>query len=161
MVFHEDVVSGNNVGGSLQSKTGVPVAEHHVLFDGGIQSLGTPSKDTGPAVPVHHVIAEVGQRNKGTDTRGLVIQHVAVVDVGSGVFTKDTFETVPDSEVRHFGARSTHDGRTISATIDDRCERVFTFQDHIHHQGNVFVIGATLYQDGIASIRIAKSVGNL
>ena len=131
------------------------------MFDKGVEGLGTPSEDAGPAVAVHHVVAEMRERDKRTDTGSVVIKHIAVVDVGGSVFAKDTFDTVLHGEVRHFGARSTHDGRTSAATIDDGRKGILALKYDTHDQGDVFVIGATLHQDGIASIRITESVSNL
>ena len=131
------------------------------MFDIGVERLSTPSQDTGPAVAVHHVVAQMRQRDERTDTRGMVVHHVAVVDVGSSVLAKDTFETVPHCEVRHFSARGTHHGRTIATAIDNCCQRIFTFQDHAHHQSDVLVIGTARHLDGIASIGITESIANL
>ena len=131
------------------------------MLDEGVEGLSTPSEDAGPAVAEHHVVAEMRERNERTDTRSMVVHHVAVVNVRSSVFTKNTFKAVPHSEVRHFRARGSHDSRTITATVDNSCQRIFAFQDHTHHQSDVFVIGAARYLDGIASIGVAESVANL
>ena len=161
VVLHEDVVTGDQVGRSLQRKARVAVAEHDVVFNIRIEGLSTPSKDAGPAVAVHHVVAKPGKRDERADTRAVVVDHVTVVNVGGGVFAKNTFETVPHREVRHFGARSTHDGRTSAATIDDGRKGILALKYNTHDQGDVFVVSSAFDKDGIPSIRITECVRNL
>ena len=91
----------------------------------------------------------------------MVVEHIAVVNVRGSVFAKDTFETVLHGEVRHFGARSTHDGRTSTATIDDGRVGILALKYNTHDQGDVFVISSAFDKDGIPGVRITESICNL
>ena len=126
-----------------------------------LQAVLRPGENAGPAVAIDHVIAEPGQRNKSADTSCVVIDHIAMMNVGSCVFAKDTFETVPHSEVRHFCARSTHDGWTSTTTINDGCQRILALEDNTHDKGDVFIVNTAFDKDCIPGIRISESISNL